>query len=186
MFVIAGLGNPGAQYERTRHNVGFDTIDFFAAEYRITLNRVRHKGLVGEGVVQGNRVILVKPQTFMNLSGESLQEVLHFYKVPPANLIVVYDDIDLAVGKVRIRPRGSAGTHNGMRSILGRIGTEEFPRVRIGVGRPPAGWQLADFVLSRFSGEERTAINDAIARASTALAAVMQSGAEAAMSRYNA
>ncbi len=186
MFVIAGLGNPGAQYERSRHNVGFDTIDFFAAEYRITLNRVRHKGLVGEGVVQGNRVILVKPQTFMNLSGESLQEVLHFYKVPPANLIVVYDDIDLAVGKVRIRPRGSAGTHNGMRSILGRIGTEEFPRVRIGVGRPPAGWQLADFVLSRFSGEERTAINDAIARASTALAAVMQSGAEAAMSRYNA
>jgi len=185
MFVIAGLGNPGAQYERSRHNVGFDTIDFFAAEYRITLNRVRHKGLVGEGVVQGNRVILVKPQTFMNLSGESLQEVLHFYKVPPANLIVVYDDIDLAVGKVRIRPRGSAGTHNGMRSILGRIGTEEFPRVRIGVGRPPAGWQLADFVLSRFSGEERTAINDAIARASTALAAVMQSGAEAAMSRYN-
>ena len=185
MFVIAGLGNPGAQYDRTRHNVGFDTLDYFAAEYRISLNRSKHKGMVGEGVVQGNKVILVKPQTFMNLSGDSLHEVLHFYKVPPENLIVVYDDIDLAVGKLRIRPRGSAGTHNGMRSILARLGTEEFPRVRIGVGRPPAGWQLADYVLSRFSGEEREAVNGAIERASTALAAIMQGGAEAAMSRYN-
>ena len=121
----------------------------------------------------------------MNLSGDSLHEVLHFYKVPPENLIVVYDDIDLAVGKLRIRPRGSAGTHNGMRSILARLGTEEFPRVRIGVGRPPAGWQLADYVLSRFNGEEREAVNGAIERASTALAAIMQGGAEAAMSRYN-
>jgi len=185
MYIVAGLGNPGAQYDRTRHNVGFDAIEFLAASYRIPLNKIKYKALVGEGVIQGHRVLLVKPQTFMNLSGDSLHEILHFYKEPPENLVVIYDDVDLPVGKLRIRPKGSAGTHNGMRSILSRIGSENFPRVRIGIGRPPAGWQLVDFVLSRFSVAEREAVNEAIERTSTAVSAILAAGAEAAMCRYN-
>ena len=185
MYIVAGLGNPGAQYDRTRHNVGFDAIEFLAASYRIPLSRIKYKALVGEGVIQGHRVLLVKPQTFMNLSGDSLHEILHFYKEPPENLLVIYDDVDLPVGKLRVRPKGSAGTHNGMRSILNRIGSENFPRVRIGIGRPPEGWQLSDFVLSRFSVAEREAVNEAIERTSTAVSAILAAGAEAAMSRYN-
>ena len=185
MFIVAGLGNPGAPYANTRHNVGFDAVDYLAAEYRIPLNKVKHKALVGEGTIQGERVLLVKPQTFMNLSGDSLHEILHFYKVPAANLVVIYDDIDLPVGKLRIRPKGSAGTHHGMRSILSRIGTEDFPRVRIGVGKPPAGWQLADYVLSRFSAEERKSVNEVVERVASAIPAILVAGAEAAMTKYN-
>lgn len=185
MFIVAGLGNPGAQYDRTRHNVGFDAIEYLAASYRIPLNKIRHKALVGEGMMQGSRVLLVKPQTFMNLSGDSIREILHFYKEPPESLIVIYDDVDLPVGKLRIRPKGSAGTHNGMRSILARIGSENFPRVRIGIGRPPVGWDLADFVLSRFSTAEREAVNEVIERSSTAVSAILCAGPEAAMCRYN-
>ncbi len=185
MHIVAGLGNPGAPYANTRHNVGFDAVDHLAAEYRIVMNKVKHKALVGEGVIQGERVLLVKPQTYMNLSGDALHEILHFYKVPPAQLVVIYDDIDLPVGKLRIRPAGSAGTHNGMRSILSRIGTEAFPRVRIGVGKPPAGWALADFVLSRFSAEERKRIDEVVERVTAAIPAVLTAGAEAAMAKYN-
>jgi PTH1 family peptidyl-tRNA hydrolase len=185
MMLVAGLGNPGAQYANTRHNVGFDTIDYLAASYRIPLNRVRHKALTGEGIIQGRKVMLIKPQTFMNLSGEAISELVRFYKVPPADLIVIYDDIDLAVGRVRVRPGGSAGTHNGMRSIVERLGTTAFPRVRIGVGKPPPGWKLADFVLSRFSGEERPLVNEAVERAADAVPAILLAGAEATMSRYN-
>lgn len=185
MILVAGLGNPGAQYANTRHNVGFDTIDYLAASYRIPLNRVRHKALTGEGIIQGKKVILLKPQTFMNLSGEAIAELIRFYKVPLTDLIVVYDDIDLPVGSVRIRPTGSAGTHNGMRSIVERLGSSAFPRVRIGVGKPPQGWKLADHVLSRFPEEERALVNAAVERAADAVPAIILAGAEAAMSRYN-
>jgi peptidyl-tRNA hydrolase, PTH1 family len=185
MFIVAGLGNPGAQYDRTRHNVGFDAIEYLAASYRIPLNKIRYKALVGEGVIQGIRVLLVKPQTFMNLSGDSIHEILHFYKEPPENLVVIYDDVDLPVGRLRVRPSGSAGTHNGMRSVLARVGTDGFTRVRIGIGRPPEGWDLADYVLSRFGAAERETVNEAIERACTAVSAILSAGPEAAMNRYN-
>ena len=185
MILVAGLGNPGAQYANTRHNVGFDTLDFLAATYRISFNRVRHKALAGEGLIQGQKVILAKPQTFMNLSGDAIHELAHYFKIPPADVIIIYDDIDLAVGKIRIRPSGSAGTHNGMRSIVERLGTTAFPRVRIGVGKPPPGWQLADYVLSRFQEDEKKLVLAAIERAADAIPAILLVGAEAAMGRYN-
>ena len=185
MILVAGLGNPGAQYANTRHNVGFDTLDYLAATYRIPLNRVRHKALAGEGLIQGQKVMLAKPQTYMNLSGEAIQELAHYFKIPPSDILIIYDDIDLAVGKIRIRPSGSAGTHNGMRSIVERLGTTAFPRVRIGVGKPPPGWQLADYVLSRFQEEEKKLVLAAIERAADAVPAILLVGAEAAMGRYN-
>jgi len=137
------------------------------------------------GPAKLGKVVFLKPQTFMNLSGNAIFDIMKFYQVEPDKLIVIYDDIDLAVGKIRIRPSGSAGTHNGMRSILGRVGSEAFPRVRIGVGKPPSGWKLADYVLSRFTTEERKAIIDAIERTSTAVPAILCAGIESAQSRYN-
>ncbi len=185
MYIIVGLGNPGAQYAGTRHNIGFDALDYLAAQYRIPVQKVKHKSLIGEGLMQGEKILLVKPQTFMNLSGEAVQSIMAFYKVPPEQLIVLYDDIDLQIGKLRIRPSGSAGTHNGMRSIVSSLGTEAFSRVRMGVGKPPAGWNLADYVLSRFSEDERKEVNGVVERVATAVPAIVCSGAEAAMNRYN-
>jgi PTH1 family peptidyl-tRNA hydrolase len=185
MTIIAGLGNPGSQYQQTRHNVGFDTLDFLAAQYRLTSFKYKHKALVAEGNMQGSRVMLVKPQTYMNNSGESLREILDYYKIEPARLIVIYDDIDLDVGKLRIRSKGSAGTHNGMRSIISHLNTVEFPRIRIGVGKPVPPMDLADFVLSRFSQEERKLINEAVEKAALAAATIVCASVEAAMSKYN-
>lgn len=185
MHVIAGLGNPGAKYDRTRHNIGFIALDWIAAQYRIPVDRSKFRALIGDGVIQGERVILVKPQTFMNNSGESIQEILHFYKLPPQNLIVIYDDIDLDVGNIRIRPSGSSGTHNGMRSIVQHLSSEQFPRIRIGVGKPPAKMDLADYVLSGFLDEERKKLGEVVERTSLAAAAMLTAGTEAAMNRYN-
>lgn len=185
MFVIAGLGNPGSQYERTRHNVGFDTIEYMAALNKIAPFKIKHKALVAEGQIQGEKVMLVKPQTYMNNSGESLREILEYYKVDPMKLIVIYDDIDLDVGKLRIRPQGSAGTHNGMRSILYHLTTENFPRIRIGIGRPPVHVPLANFVLTRFTEDERKLINATIENAVSGAAAILSSTVEAAMNKYN-
>ncbi|MCX7771982.1 MAG: aminoacyl-tRNA hydrolase [Clostridia bacterium] len=185
MFVIAGLGNMGAQYERTRHNVGFDTIDYLAAQYRIGPFKFKHKSEIGEGVIQGQKVMLVKPQTYMNNSGEALREILDYYKVPSQNLIVVYDDIDLDVGRLRIRGKGSAGTHNGMRSIVSHLGTDDFPRIRIGIGKPPEKMDLAAYVLSRFSEEERKPLNEVIERASAAAVTLLCTSLDIAMSKFN-
>lgn len=185
MHIVVGLGNPGAKYERTRHNIGFLALDWIAAEYRIQVNKTKFHALIGDGVIQGEKVLLVKPQTFMNNSGESVQEILHFYKVPPSDLIVIYDDIDLDVGTVRIRPSGSAGTHNGMRSIVTHLSSDAFPRIRIGVGKPPAKMDLADYVLSVFLDEERKRLGEVIERTSLAAAVMLTAGTEAAMNRYN-
>ena len=138
MYVIAGLGNPGRQYERTRHNMGFMVADVFAAAHDIDVRRITHKALVGEGRVGGEKVLVVKPQTYMNLSGESLREVMNYYDVPMENLIVVYDDMDLETGTLRIRKKGSSGSHNGMKSVIYQLQSDEFPRVRIGIGAPDA------------------------------------------------
>ena len=149
MYIIAGLGNPGKKYENTRHNIGFITLDYLAERHDIQINKIKHKALVGEGRISGQKVLLVKPQTYMNLSGESLREVMDYYKVDIEDLIVIYDDIDLPAGTVRIRKKGSAGTHNGMRSIVQHLG-QDFPRIRMGIGNERKG-DLADFVLGGFS-----------------------------------
>ena len=185
MYVLAGLGNMGPRYAGTRHNMGFDAIDFIAAQYRMDSFKFKHRALISEGIVQGRKTMLVKPQTYMNNSGEAVKEILDYYKIPPENLIVIYDDIDLDVGHLRIRAKGSAGTHNGMRSIISRLKTEEFPRIRIGVRRPDGEMDLADFVLSRFTDEERKLVNNAIENASLAAATILSASVEAAMSRYN-
>jgi len=169
----------------TRHNVGFDTIDFLAAQYRMTNFKSRHKALIAEGMIQGRKVMLVKPQTYMNNSGESLAGILSWYKADPAQLIVIYDDIDLDPGKLRIRQKGGPGTHNGMRSIISHLGTEDFPRVRIGIGKPNTEMDLADFVLSRFTPEERNLVNEAIERAALAVATMICASVEVAMGKYN-
>ena len=185
LIVIAGLGNPGNKYENTRHNVGFGTIERLSSKYGIKVNKLKHKALTGEGTIAGERVLLVKPQTFMNLSGESIRDIAEWYKLPMENIIIIYDDVDLPVGTVRIRPKGSSGTHNGMRSVIYQLQSDEFPRIRIGIGKAPEGWDLADYVLSRFSAEEAGAIRESIERAADAAAAIVSSGVSAAMNQYN-
>lgn len=171
MYIIAGLGNPGNLYAHTRHNAGFDVIDIIADKYNIDVREKKHRAICGKGVIEGQKVILVKPQTFMNLSGESLIEFINYYKVDPAKeLIVIYDDITLEPGKLRIRKKGSAGGHNGIKNIIAKAGTQEFLRIKIGVGDKPPGWELADHVLSHMSGEERQLAKEAGKRAADAVA----------------
>ena len=185
MKIIAGLGIPTREYEGTRHNMGFSAIYQIADRYNIKMNIARHKALIGTGIIAGEKVMLVMPQTYMNLSGESIGEILRFYKLSPADLIILYDDIDLDVGKLRIRAKGSAGGHNGIKSIIAHIGTETFDRVRIGVGHKPEGWDLADHVLSRFSKEELPVVRDSVSRAADAIEVIISSGIEAAMNKFN-
>ena len=185
MYVIAGLGNPGREYEGTRHNVGFMTLDALADKYNIDVREKAFKGLIGKGVIEGNKVILVKPQTYMNLSGECIRQVMDYYKVDPSEFIVIYDDISLVPGGIRIRKKGSAGGHNGIKNIIAHLGTQEFPRVRIGVGEKPARMDLADYVLGRFHGEEKAIMEDARKRAAKAAVMMMNEGLQAAMNEYN-
>ncbi|HHU89448.1 MAG TPA: aminoacyl-tRNA hydrolase [Clostridiaceae bacterium] len=185
MFILAGLGNMGPKYERTRHNVGFDTIDYLAAIYRINSFKSKHKSLIAEGIIQGQKTLLVKPQTYMNNSGEAIRQIIDYYKVPYENLVIIYDDVDLDVGHIRIRAKGSAGTHNGMRSIISHIKTEGFPRIRIGIGKAPERMDLADYVLSRFSDDERKLVNSAVENAAKAAITIICASVEIAMSKYN-
>ena len=186
MYVIAGLGNPGKKYAKTRHNVGFDTLDIIADRYRIDVTTEKFKALVGTGVIDGQKVILVKPQTFMNLSGESLRLVCDFYKIDvEEELIVIYDDISLEPGQIRIRKKGSAGGHNGMKSIITHLGTQIFKRVKVGVGAKPEGYDLADYVLGRFSFSERLEMEEAFDRAARAAAALVTQDPQTVMNGYN-
>lgn len=184
MFVIVGLGNPGKRYEHTRHNVGFLTVDLLAERHGIKVNKIKHKALVGEGTVCGQKVLLVKPQTYMNLSGQSVREVVSYYKIGPADLVVVYDDIDLPAGRLRIRPGGSAGTHNGMRSVIYDLQFDNFPRVRIGIGGERR-MRLADYVTGGFSRQEKAIMEDCITRAADALERILADGLTRAMNEYN-
>ena len=154
MYIIVGLGNPGKQYEATRHNVGFIAVDEIAKRLNIKMDRLRFKAIVGEGRIGGEKIVLAKPQTFMNLSGQSVVELMNYYKVPHENLIVIYDDIDIEAGKLRIRHKGSAGSHNGMKNIIYLLGFDDFPRIRIGVSKPRPRQELASFVLSKFDKDE--------------------------------
>jgi PTH1 family peptidyl-tRNA hydrolase len=186
MVVIAGLGNPTGKYEKTRHNVGFDCIDVLSERYHIPLDKRKFKAEYGIGTIEGHKVLLMKPLTFMNLSGESIAPMCGYYKADPEkSLIVLYDDINLAPGNIRVRAKGSAGGHNGMKSIILRTGTENFSRVRIGVGEKPQGWDLADYVLSRFSKEDRTLVEGAFDKSVDAVTLMLDGNIEEAMNKYN-
>ncbi len=187
MFLIVGLGNPDKKYEKTRHNIGFDTIDALAEQYHITMNDHKHKALCGTGVIEGVKVLLAKPLTYMNLSGDSVAEIVNFYKLDPeSEMIVIFDDISLAPGNIRVRKKGSAGGHNGIKSIIARCGTQNFMRIKVGVGEKPQGWDLADHVLGRFSTEDRALVEDAIRDACSAAVLMMQGDVDAAMNHFNA
>lgn len=166
--IIIGLGNPGKSYEKTRHNVGFLVIDTLAQKLNIPLKTTRFKGILGEGMINGEKVILLKPQTYMNLSGESVREVLDWYKADTSDLLIIYDDLDLPVGQIRLRLKGSAGGHNGVKSIILHTNTDEIKRIKIGINRPPAGWSVADYVLSKFANSEVEEIVKAIELAANA------------------
>ncbi len=186
MFLIVGLGNPGKQYEHTRHNVGFDVMDALADKYRICIGEKKHKALCGKGVIEGQKVILAKPQTFMNLSGESVAELLKYYKLDPEQeLLVIFDDISLAPGGIRIRKKGSAGGHNGVKNIIAQTGTQNFIRIKVGVGEKPKGWDLADYVLGHFDAVERRKVEDAVADAVRAAEMILKGETDRAMNDFN-
>lgn len=186
MYIIAGLGNPKKEYTNTRHNIGFDVIDVLADKYNIDVTTLKHKALVGKGIIEGQKVLLVKPQTYMNLSGESLIDVCQYYKIDvETELIVIYDDIALDVGAIRVRKKGSAGGHNGMKSIIQHLSTENFMRIRMGVGEKPKGYDLADYVLGHFTTTERELMNKGAIDAINAISMIMNDGIDKAMSMYN-
>ena len=186
MYLIAGLGNPTKEYDKTRHNVGFSVIDVLADRYRIDISEKKHKALCGRGVIEGQKVLLLKPQTFMNLSGESIRAAADYYKIEPEEMIVIYDDISLDPGQLRIRLKGSAGGHNGIRNIIANLGTQDFPRIKVGVGAKPPRMDLADYVLSRFGAGEQKLMEEAFGEAAEAAVMMMTDGAERAMNHFNA
>ncbi len=186
MYIIVGLGNPGTQYEHTRHNVGFEVIDRLAEKHDIRVTERKHRAFCGRGMIGGQKVMLVKPQTFMNLSGESVKSAADFYQTGPDRLIVVYDDVSLAPGQLRIRAKGSAGGHNGIKNIIAQLGTQEFLRVKVGVGKKPERMDLADYVLSHFSKGEWERMEEAFNEAADAVGVMIADGAETAMNRFNA
>ena len=183
MFLIVGLGNPGKEYDGTRHNIGFAAIDYIADKYNIELNRVKFKGVFGEGFIDYKKVILLKPTTYMNLSGESIREVINFYKISNEEIIVLYDDISLEVGRLRIREKGSHGGHNGIKSIIANLGTDVFPRVKIGVGAPKGN--LVSHVLGKFDNEEVEILKETIKASSEATSIIIKSDIKSAMNKLN-
>ena len=186
MYIIAGLGNPTQQYDHTRHNIGFDTITYLADRYHITMNTKKFQAICGTGVIEGQKVLLLKPQTYMNLSGNSIGEAVNFYKLDPATeVIVIYDDIALEPGYIRVRKKGSAGGHNGIKDIIAHLGTQEFQRIRVGVGEKPKYYDLAAYVLGHFAAEDRKKVEEAIAQAADAVELMVQDRADEAMNLYN-
>lgn len=185
MYIIAGLGNPGKEYMGTRHNAGFSVIDELADQYNISVDTAKHKGLIGKGVIAGQKVILVKPMTYMNNSGECIREVMDYYKCDIDDLLVIFDDISLDVGKLRLRAKGSAGGHNGIKSIIAHLGTEQFNRIKFGVGDKPKGWDLVDWVLGRFNAEDKEILEQGRDKACEAVVCIMNEGIESGMNKYN-
>ncbi|HOJ11887.1 MAG TPA: aminoacyl-tRNA hydrolase [Clostridiales bacterium] len=183
--ILAGLGNPGLKYRNTRHNVGFDTIDILSKQYGINIRQLKHKALIGDGFIEDKRVLLVKPQTYMNASGESIRDIVEWYKTPMESLILIYDDVDLPLGKIRIRRGGSAGTHNGMKSVIYHLQRDCFPRVRIGIDKAPEHMDIIKYVLSKFTKDERDVINHGVLKAAEAVVTVIKSGVDEAMTKFN-
>ncbi len=162
IWLIAGLGNPGGKYERTWHNMGFMVLEYLSQKYNIKITKIKFKGIYGQGEINGQKVILLKPATFMNNSGESVREAVSFFKIPEERTLLIYDDIDIDIGNIRIRPQGSAGTHNGMRSVITHLNTSAFPRIRIGIGPMPDNWQIVDYVLSEIPDIQKETVFEAI------------------------
>lgn len=185
MKIIVGLGNPTDKYKGTRHNVGFSVINSIGDKYGIAVDTKKHKAIIGKGIIEGEKVILAMPQTYMNLSGESVRELLDYYKCDMEDLIVIFDDISLDVGKLRIRKKGSAGGHNGIKNIIAHTGTQEFTRIKVGVGEKPSRMDLADYVLGHFSKEEQPIIREAADTACSAVATIIAEGPDMAMNKFN-
>ncbi|WP_156456419.1 aminoacyl-tRNA hydrolase [Abyssisolibacter fermentans] len=185
LYAVIGLGNPGNKYSNTKHNVGFNTIDCLAEKNNVKLSKIKFKSVYGETMIDGNKVILVKPQTYMNNSGISVMEILKYTNVPIDNIIVIYDDIDIELGSLRIRKKGSAGSHNGMKSIIYHLKSEDFPRIRLGIGKPNQGQDLANYVINNFGKEDRELIDTTIERASEAVLEIIKNGVDQAMNIFN-
>lgn len=186
MYLIVGLGNPEADYARTRHNMGVDVVNEIADKYKIAISREKYDGLYGTGEIEGEKVILLKPQTFMNLSGDSVVEFVNFYKIDIDKVIVIYDDIDTEPGRIRIRTKGGPGTHNGMKSVVYRLGSENFPRVRVGIGMPEFKNDLINYVIGNIKDEEYDILKEGINKAAEAVSSIIKNGIEIAMNKYNA
>ena len=184
-WIIVGLGNIGSQYDNTRHNCGFEVVDILASEYGIDVAKKKFQGTIGEGKIQGEKVVLVKPSTYMNLSGECLSKVVSWYKATPDRVIVIYDDIDIDTGAVRVRAKGRAGSHNGMKSVIQHLGTTDFPRVRLGIGKNPSFMDLAQYVLGRFTPEETEKIDEGRKKASEAVVSIITKGCDFTMNKFN-
>ncbi len=185
MYLIVGLGNPESDYSKTRHNMGFNVINKLSEKYEIEVNKSKFKGLIGSGTIENEKVILLKPQTFMNLSGESIIEVINFYKIPLENLIVIYDDVDIEPGKIRIRKNGSAGSHNGMKSVVNNLHTEEFTRIRIGIGKPKENTDMISYVIGYVPEEELENLNKGVEKAKEAVIEIIKNNVDSAMNKFN-
>lgn len=185
MYLIVGLGNPEADYARTRHNMGVDVVNKLADKYKIAISREKFDGIYGNGEIEGEKVILLKPQTFMNLSGDSVIQFVNFYKIPLDKVIIIYDDIDTNPGKIRIRKKGGPGTHNGMKSIVNRLNSEEFPRVRVGIGMPEFKNDLINYVIGNITDEEYNELCKGITEAAEAVASIIKDGIDVAMNKFN-
>lgn len=185
MFLIVGLGNPEADYSRTRHNMGFDVINKLAKEYNIEMNRTKFNGIYGSGIIENEKVILLKPQTFMNLSGESIIQFKQFYKLENSDILVILDDIDIEPGNIRIKRKGSAGSHNGLKSVVFSLKTEDFARIRVGIGKPSQDIELIEHVIGHVSDNEYALLEDGITKAKEAIKTILKDGIEVAMNKYN-
>ena len=185
MYLIVGLGNPEEEYARTRHNMGFDTINKISEKYNINVNKSKFNSLYGTGTIENEKVILLKPQTYMNLSGEAIRDFMHFYKLSSEDIIVIYDDLDIEPGIIKIRKKGGPGTHNGMKSVVHEIQTEDFSRIRIGIGNPEYKNDLLNFILTRIPDEEYKRLEEAQGNATKAVVEIIKNGIDTAMNKYN-
>lgn len=184
-WLVVGLGNPGRQYEKNWHNSGYMALEVLSQRHKIAINKIRFKGLTGQGTIAGQKVILLKPTTYMNLSGESLREAMTFYKIPPDRTLVIYDDLDIPAGTIRMRPAGGTGTHNGMRSIVNVLGLQSFPRIRIGIGPLPEDWELVNYVLADVPKDRQTEFFAALSKAADTVEWTLRDGVENAMNKAN-
>ncbi len=185
MYLIVGLGNPEEEYNNTRHNMGFDTVNKLANEYSIKINKNKFKALYGTGIIEGEKVVILKPQTYMNLSGESIKEAIDFYKVEEENLIVIYDDIDIETGVIKIRKTGGPGTHNGMKSVIKNINIKNFARIRIGIGKPEYKSDLIKYVIGKIPEDERNILDKSTTKGKDAIVEIIRNGLDSAMNKYN-
>lgn len=185
MYLIVGLGNPEPEYSKTRHNMGFDVINKIAKKYEIDLSRSKFNGIFGSGIIEGEKVILLKPQTFMNLSGQSVKQYVEFYKIPLENILVIYDDMDVEIEKIKIRKKGGPGTHNGMKSIVHELVSEDFSRIRVGIGRPVDEYDAIDYVIGKLDDETYKKLEVGIQKAAEAASECIKNGVDYAMNKFN-